>query len=325
MSWKSAIDSLLEATVLASFTRVGYALRSRLFDWRPLTAYDLRGHTIVLTGATSGIGLAAARELAAMGATLILVARDADKAERLAHALDRVHAAGSVSFEVADLADLEQVRSACERIARRHTRIDVLIHNAGALFNERRTTADGTEASCQIMLVAPFLMTALLHEPLRAASPGRVLTMSSGGMYTAPLTVTGLEMPAADYSGVRQYARVKRAQVVLNELWANRFPSADIVFHALHPGWVDTPGISGALPGFSRLLGPLLRTPQQGADTLAWLAADPVAARSSGRFWHDRAARATHRLASTRESDAAETRAALWQWCVVRSGIDVAD
>lgn len=324
MSWKSAIDRLLEASVIASFTRVGCAARARLFDWRPLTSYDLRGRTVVLTGATSGIGLAAARELAAMGATLVLVARDADKAERLASELDRIHAAGSVSVEVADLVDLEQVRSACERIAQRHARIDVLIHNAGALFNERREAADGTEASCQIMLVAPFLMTALLREPLRAASPGRVLTMSSGGMYTAPLTVAELEMPAADYSGVRQYARVKRAQVVLNEMWADRYPPAEIVFHALHPGWVDTPGISGALPGFSRLIGPLLRTPQQGADTLAWLAADPAAAHGSGRFWHDRVIRATHRLSSTRESDTAETRDALWQWCVARSGIDVA-
>lgn len=323
MAWRTAVDTTMEALVVPSFTRMGYAVRSRLFDWRPLSAYDLRGQTIVLTGATSGLGLAAARDFAGMGATLVLLARDADKAEAIAAELNREHPAGRASVEIADLSDLAQVRAACDRIAQCHARIDVLIHNAGALFNERREAADGTEASCQIMLVAPFLMTALLLERVQSAPPGRVITMSSGGMYTAPLTVDELEMPADSYSGARQYARAKRAQVVLNEMWAQRVSAKTAVFHALHPGWADTPGIAGALPGFSRIVGPLLRSAHQGADSMVWLAADPTVTESSGKFWLDRAVRGTHKLKSTRDSDTEAKRRALWDWCVERSRVDI--
>jgi NAD(P)-dependent dehydrogenase (short-subunit alcohol dehydrogenase family) len=203
--------------------------------------------------------------------------------------------------------------------------VDVLIHNAGALFNKRREAADGTEATCQITVVAPFLMTALLLGQVQSAEPGRVITMSSGGMYTAPLTVADLEMSDENYSGPKQYARAKRAQVVLNEMWAERVPSDAAVFHALHPGWADTPGVAGALPGFRRIVRPLLRTPLQGADTMVWLAAEPTVANVTGAFWLDRAVRSTHKLKSTRESDTDETRQALWDWCVERSGASVAE
>ena len=147
--------------------------------------------------------------------------------------------------------------------------------------------------------------------------------MSSGGMYAAPLTIAGLEMAEADYRGTDQYARAKRAQVTLTQLWAARIDARAAVFHAVHPGWADTPGVETSLPRFHRLLGPLLRTPDEGADTIAWLAADddrPVA--TSGRFWHDRRPRAIHRLPRTRRSDTSERRCQLWSWCVARSGID---
>ena len=126
-----------------------------------------------------------------------------------------------------------------------------------------------------------------------------------------------------DYKGSQQYARAKRAQVTLNEMWAQRVPGDEVVFHAMHPGWVDTPGLREALPTFRKLVGPLLRSPQQGADTLVWLAADghePVA--SSGGFWLDRRLRAIHRLPRTRRSDTADRRRQLWEWCVEASGLD---
>ena len=215
----------------------------------------------------------------------------------------------------------------------------MLAHNAGALFPERRRTADGTDLAVELMVAAPFLLTGLLLDRLRAddrgavdasgsaratgrGEAGRVLTMSSGGMYTEPLTVEGLQMSEASYRGTAQYARAKRAQVSLNEAWAARVPPSEIVFHALHPGWVDTPGITEALPGFSRLLSPLglLRTAEEGADTLAWLATDESALASSGDFWLDRERRTTHRLARTRRRDTPERRAALWSWCERRTG-----
>ena len=131
----------------------------------------------------------------------------------------------------------------------------MLIHNAGALLPERREASDGTEVTTQVMVAAPFLMTSLLLDPLRAAAPGRVITMSSGGMYTSGLTVSKLQMDEQSYNGAQQYARAKRAQVVLNEMWAEKVPRTEIVFHAMHPGWADTPGVDAGIPGFGKVTG----------------------------------------------------------------------
>jgi dehydrogenase/reductase SDR family protein 12 len=128
-------------------------------------------------------------------------------------------------------------------------------------------------------------------------------------------------MTADDYDGTTAYARAKRAQVVLSAELARRTDPARLVSHAMHPGWADTPGVDDALPGFSRVMGPLLRTPAQGADTMVWLATGDRPTMSSGRFWHDRRPRWTHRVPSTR-SDAAEADK-LWTWACTRAGVPV--
>jgi dehydrogenase/reductase SDR family protein 12 len=140
-------------------------------------------------------------------------------------------------------------------------------------------------------------------------------------MYSEPLVVDDLEMPAASYDGTTAYARAKRAQVTLAELWAERLAAQGIVVHSMHPGWADTPGVARSLPKFRRLVGPLLRTPAEGADTLVWLAAaDGAPLTSTGRFWLDRRPRALHRLGSTRRSDSPAERARLWAWVTDKSG-----
>lgn len=318
---KRFTDAVIEAPIVPSFTRIGYDSRSRMFDWTPLSNYNLTDRVIVLTGGTSGLGYAAAEIFAQLGATLTLVARDPEKTAKAVERLATESGNDRITSELADLSDLDQVRGASRRIAEAHPEIDVLIHNAGALFNERREAPDGTEMTTQIMVAAPFLMTTLLLDSLQAGALGRVITMSSGGMYTSGLTVDHLEMGAESYNGPKQYARAKRAQVVLNEMWAERIPLDEVVFHALHPGWADTPGVDDALPGFGKVLGPLLRTPEQGADTMVWLAADPKPAKSSGGFWHDRARRSTHKLASTKKTDTPARRAKLWSWCADHTGI----
>lgn len=320
---RTFLDGLIERTVVPSFTSIGPTLRRRMFDWQPLESYDLTGRTVVLTGGTSGIGEAAARLYARLGAQLTLVARNEQKTARAVDALKADSGNDRIDSVIADLGVLDDVRAACDTLLQRHPQIDVLAHNAGALFNERRRTDDGVDLSVELMVSAPFLMTARLLPALRACrTPARVLTMSSGGMYTEPLTVEGLEMPDSQYQGAKQYARAKRAQVTLNELWAERVPADDVVFHALHPGWVDTPGVSEALPGFSKILGPLqlLRSPREGADTLVWLSAAEAALHSTGQFWHDRATRSPHMSDASRRADTAERRTALWHWCEERTG-----
>lgn len=328
MPARSTIDRLLESTVVPSFTSIGPRLRRRLFGWRALEDHDLTDRVVVLTGGTSGIGEAAAIAYAQLGASLTLVARDADKCGALIERLGRETANTRIDAVIADLGDLDDVRQASATLTTRHPRIDVLAHNAGALFPRRRRADDGTDLAVELMVAAPFLMTGLLLPSLSAVGnggkgqPARVLTMSSGGMYTEPLTVDGLEMSDADYTGTGQYARAKRAQVSLNEAWARRVPASEVVFHALHPGWVDTPGITEALPGFSKVLSPLglLRTAREGADTLIWLSAADRPLRSSGDFWLDRDVRPTHKMAMTRESDTQERSAELWSWCEMHTG-----
>lgn len=318
------VDGLLEVTVVPSFTRLGSAARRRTDHWRPLDDYDLTGRVVVITGATSGIGRAAARQCASMGATVVILGRDATKTERVAAEL-RAEAgrtgtrSGTVEVAVADMSDLAAVRAAATDLLGRHPRVDVLVHNAGALDAEY-VAVDGVERTVASQLVGPFLLTELLLPALKAAAPSRVLWVASGGMYTQGLTVEGLDPTPDEYDGTTAYARVKRAQVVLAEMWADRLRDDRVVVHSMHPGWADTPGVERSLPTFRTVVGPLLRTPADGADTLVWLAADdgrPI--ETTGRFWHDRRPRATHLLPTTKRTDTPGERHRLWQWVASRA------
>jgi NAD(P)-dependent dehydrogenase (short-subunit alcohol dehydrogenase family) len=313
------IDSLLDVTVVPGFSRIGYEVRSRSRGWAPIASFDLTGATAVVTGVTSGIGAAAARQLRSLGADLVVVGRDPARTDAAAGALRDLPGAGTVEAEYADLAELDQVRAAAAHIARRR-RIDVLVHNAGALLREHSVTSAGTEVTIAAQVLGPFLLTSLLLPRLRSHR-GRVVTVASGGMYAAALPDLGhggsLKMAPAAYDGTRQYAIAKRAQVTLNELWAEHEP--DVHFHCMHPGWADTPGVASSLPMFRRITRPVLRTSDQGADTVVWLAASPDGASSSGRFWCDRAVRPTHRLPTTRRADTPAARTALWDWCTTHT------
>lgn len=324
MRWNDLVDVLVEAPIAPSFTRLGYDLRSRTDHWDPVHD-DLSGRVIVITGATSGLGRSAARTLAQLGATVVLVGRDPDRTESTRTELAAETGNDHIETAIADMGDLEAVAALAVELGARHERIDVLVHNAGALTADRRESPQGIEMTVASQVMGPFLLTARLLPRLREGRPGRVLTMSSGGMYAAPLTVGGLQMDDGDYDGTEQYARAKRAQVTLNEMWAERVDPGEVVFHALHPGWADTPGVAESLPTFRTIVGPLLRTPEQGADTLVWLAATDRATESSGEFWLDRRPRSIHRLPTTRRSDTPARRARLWDECRLVCGLDEAD
>jgi dehydrogenase/reductase SDR family member 12 len=314
MSTAEFLDSVLEFPVVTSFTRLGYDARSRLAHWTPLSSYRLDGQVILVTGATSGLGAVAAEQFARCGATVVLLGRDAAKTERVAADIAARTESTDVHTVVADMGDLVAVRAAAAEVLSRFARLDVLVHNAGALTADRRVAPSGVEATVASQVVGPFLLTTLLLPRLREAAPGRVITVSSGGMYASPLRVDDLQM-GDDYKGSEQYARAKRAQVTLNELWALRVPRSEVVFHAMHPGWADTPGVRESLPTFRKVVGPLLRSPEQGADTVVWLAADTGAPLAmSGGFWLDRHRRSIHKLPSTKKTDTPALRQQLWDW-----------
>lgn len=323
MDLAALVDAVVEAPVVPSFTRFGFDVRSRVGHWRQLADYNLRGRTVLLTGATSGLGLAAAEQLARCGAEVILLGRDPDKTARVRDVIASRTGNTTLRTAVADMGDLDAVRAVADSLLTDGSPVHAVLHNAGTLSATRGTSAQGTEATVAAQVVGPFLLTALLLPLLRTSAPARVLTMSSGGMYVAPLTVDELEMTGAAYRGSEQYARAKRAQVTLNEMWSHHVPRSQIVFHALHPGWADTPGVEASLPTFRRVLGPALRTPAQGADTLVWLTADDTAPLgTTGGFWLDRRPRPIHKLPHTKRSDTPQRREALWRWCCGKAGID---
>jgi dehydrogenase/reductase SDR family protein 12 len=312
-------DVALEATIVGSFSRIGFAARRALFDWNAEPVVDMSGRVALVTGATGGLGLAAATALAQRNADLWIVGRDPQRTEAARCAIAGVAPDSSVTTAVADLAVLGDVRDLADRVRRSVPRLDVMIHNAGALTRDLRCTVDGLEVTAQVHVVAPFLLTTALLPILQATPDARVITVSSGGMYTQRLNLDALVTPTIPFNGVRAYANAKRAQVVLNERWSKQRAASGVVFHAMHPGWADTPGVRESLPRFRALMGPLLRTPSQGADTMVWLAADPRALETNGQFWLDRRPRSVAPLPGTRTSAADAERC--WNWCVDRAGV----
>lgn len=308
----SCISKALDVAVVPGFSKIGYEIRKRLGNWQPISSFDLRGKTVVITGPTSGLGEQVARQLALTGANLVLVARNEEKCARVLDEIAPLCTGNTPVFVRAEMGDLESVRLACAAIQQQFAHVDVLVHNAGALLNTRQISPQGIEQTVASHVVGPFLMTTLL---LPLMNGGRVVTVSSGGMYTSALPVfangESLELPTDKYGGSKQYAIAKRAQVTLNEIWATREPQTE--FAAMHPGWADTPGVQESIPGFRRATAPILRSAKEGADTIAWLAAVAPLPGKSGSFWSDREIRPTHKSSRTKKSDTMSARTALWE------------
>ena len=303
---RGCVDDALDATVVLSFTNIGYAARARLQHWAPLPL--LLRRRVLVTGANSGLGLAAAHRFADLGAVVHLGVRNAERGERARAEIIATRPDAEVHVELVDMSDLASVRAFAERFTAEHDSLDVLVHNAGALLHERTLSPQGIETTLATHVVGPFLLTALLLPALeRSAHGARVVTVASGGMYSTGLELANLQSDQGTYNGTQAYARAKRAQVLLTEEWARRTSGPTISFHAMHPGWADTPGVAESLPRFRALTKPFLRDVTQGADTIVWLAADPEVPSQSGRFWLDRRPRATHKMRRTRAGDAGRT------------------
>lgn len=316
-----ALDTGLDRSVALGFSRVGYAARRRLPTWPADPAPDaLAGRTAAVTGASSGLGLAAATGLARLGAAVRLVVRDTEKGERVRRQLlDDVPGATAV-VDRCDVSDLDDVRRFAAALRDDVAGLDVLVHNAGALPAERTESPQGHELTMAVHVLGPVLMTELLLDRL-AGRDARVVMVTSGGMYGQRLRADDPEYfdLGKGYSGTTAYARSKRAQVELLPVLGARWAPQRVGVHATHPGWADTPGVVDALPGFHKLTKPVLRDADGGADTTVWLAAvEPPPA--SGELWHDRRPRATHLLGKTRSRPGDVERT--WQWVREQTGLD---
>jgi dehydrogenase/reductase SDR family protein 12 len=310
-------DRALDWAVLPGFSRVGYALRERIVPRGPL---DLEGKRVMLTGASSGIGEAACGQLARAGAQVLMVVRDLEKGERSRREVMAEAPGAEPELVPCDVSDLASVRNAAAGVLDSGRPLDVLVNNAGVLPAERRHTGEGFELTFATNVLGPFLLTALLLPALEAAAPSRVINVSSGGMYTARIDLDDLQLERHEFDGARFYAHTKRVEVALSQEWSRRLADKGIVVHSVHPGWVATPGITASLPRFDKLMRPLLRDPDAGADTVVWLAGSPSATEHAGAFWHDRRPRPKHRVPRTRES--AAERAVLFDRCAELCGLE---
>jgi dehydrogenase/reductase SDR family protein 12 len=311
----SLLDTILDRSVVGGYTSAGYRIRNR--TWQASDLQRIEGRVVVVSGATSGIGLAAAEGFARLGASVRLLVRSKERGAQARAAIIQRTQNSDVEISVCDLSSLESVRGCATHLAAQAP-VHVLVNNAGVMTQERALSADGIELTLATNVVGPFLLTNLLIPLLKHSAPARVINVSSGGMYTQKLRVDDLQSEHGEFDGPKVYARTKRAQVILTELWAEQLAGTGVVVHAMHPGWVDTPGVRSSLPRFHKVTRPLLRTPVQGADTIVWLGAAAEASHSSSRFWHDRRSRPTHLLPSTRETPQEQER--LWAECERLSG-----
>jgi NAD(P)-dependent dehydrogenase (short-subunit alcohol dehydrogenase family) len=316
---RKAADALAELSVVGSYSTLGHRLRAPTFA--PLDV-DLGGRTVAITGASAGLGEAAASALASLGATVVLCVRDPAKGERVRAALAPPGGEPHRVLRV-DVSDLDDVRRAADALLAGTPRLHALVNNAGVLLDRAERTPQGLERAFATNVAGGFLLSHLLLPALeaggRAGEPSRLVHVSSGGMYTQRIDLAVLQAQVPGYDGVVAYAQHKRAQVILNRLWAERLRDHPVESYAMHPGWAATAGVATSLPRFERLMRPLLRTPAEGADTIVWLAASPEPVGQSGRFFLDRRARTEHVLPWTRETP--EEARAVWHLCARLTGV----
>jgi dehydrogenase/reductase SDR family member 12 len=299
----------------ADFTARGYRrLPSRGLSRR------VDGRVFVITGATGGLGLACAQQLARLGAELVLVGRGSARLQAARQAVEDFAGPTRIDLVEAELSLMRECRRAAAEIAAAHPRIDGLINNAGALPASRTETDEGFESALAINLLAPWVLTETLRPALQAAQ-GRVINVVSGGLYLQPLRVDDLVFRKRRYDGAQAYAQAKRALLTVTRHWAGDPRYAGIALHAMHPGWAATPGVASSLPGFNRALGPWLRNARMGADTMVWLATHPALSDPvhNGGFWFDRRPRPDAVLPGTAVDDDACRRLLDWLAAVAGS------
>jgi NAD(P)-dependent dehydrogenase (short-subunit alcohol dehydrogenase family) len=248
----------------------------------------MQGKVVVITGATSGIGQVAAEFLAALGARLVLVARDRARGQKT---LARLRHIGPAAHGVhyADLSRLAEMKRVGSEIAAAEPRIDVLINNAGAFFNARRVTADGLEMTFALNHMAYFVLTAALIDRLKAAAPARVVSTASGAHRSASLDFDDLQT-AKDYTGFKAYGRSKLCNILFTRALARRLSGSGISANCLHPGFVATRfgDESGGWRALAiRAAKVFAIRPEKGAETMIHLATAPEGGEVAGRYFYE--------------------------------------
>jgi dehydrogenase/reductase SDR family protein 12 len=261
-----------------NFTNGGFRKHAASFRSQDLDL-DLSGKHFVVSGANSGIGFSTAMGLAARGGTVHMLCRNPQRAEDAKLKIVEAHpaAADKVFVHIADLSKPTSLMQFAKDYRTAGHPLHALLHNGANHYGQRTVTDDGLEASFATNVFSIYLLTEELMPVLEQSGPGsRVIIVSSGGMLTEALHEDDLEAEhMKPYDGLQLYARNKRACVHMMETYAASKPAGEVEFYSMHPGWVDTPLVQEHLPSFRKKLEGKLRTPEEGADTLLWLAAAP--------------------------------------------------
>jgi NAD(P)-dependent dehydrogenase (short-subunit alcohol dehydrogenase family) len=267
----------------------------------------VRGKRVVMTGATKGIGLAAAKQLAGSGARLAIIARSPQRGAEAAASIG-----SDVDVLIADLASQSDLRRLADEILERYPRVDVLINNAGAIYSSRQLTVDGVERTWALNHLAPFLLTTLLLDRLEASAPARIITTSSAAHYGARIPFDDLTAERAYPSmGYGRYGESKLANILFTLELSKRLEGTGVTANCFHPGFVATSfnHNNGVLMRLGMSLAHLFaRRPDKGAETLVWLADSPEVSQISGAYFMDKQVRRPS--PAGRDLDAA---ARLWQ------------
>jgi len=250
----------------------------------------MQGKTVVATGATSGIGAIAVLELARLGARIVFIARDAKRAEATLAKLEAAAPGRGHRAHIADLSLVAATRRVGDEIAAGEARVDVLINNAGAIFSDRRVTAEGLELTFALNHMAYFTLTGCLRDRLVGSAPARVVSTSSSAHYGGKLDFDDLQCERG-YSAWKAYNRSKLANIAFTRELAKRLAGTGVTANCLHPGVVASRFADDA-GGWTARIFPLLKrfaiSPAKGADTIVYLASSPEVANVSGEYFAKR-------------------------------------
>ena len=263
-------------------------------------ALPMAGKVVLVTGATGGIGKATAIGLATMGARVGITGRDLIRAEQAAADIRSASGNPAVDVFVADMSSQAEVRRLAGAVLDAYPRLDVLVNNVGGFWAHRHPTADGLEHTFALNHLAPFLLTNLLLDRLKASAPARVVTVSSGAQAAGRIDFDDLQ-GARSYSGQRAYSQSKLANILFTNELARRLQDTGVTANSVHPGVVRTNFGSEDQAGFFRIISPVVRpflkTPTQGAWTPIYLASSPDVEGITGQFFANRKPKTANKAA----------------------------
>ena len=286
----------------------------------------MRGKRVLITGATNGIGKAAALDLATMGAEVLIVGRDEIKTRKVLRDLKYLSGSTNLDFLLADLSSFDDVRAIATEFHSRHNRLDVLINNAGAAYSDFRTSADGYEMTFALNHMSYYLLTLLLLDSLKKTAQeqgeARIVNVSSSAHFSAR---NGIRLDnlrdAGATAGFRAYSESKLANVLFTYQLARRLDGTGVAVNALHPGFVNT-GFGHNMMGITGLAVKILqrliaRTPKKGAETLVYLASSAEVAGLTGKYWKDKTQERSSEISYDREQ-----QRQLWEFSAAVSGVE---